>query len=117
MNYQLLENFIKNRVRKGDIYVPSAIVMMLKNGGSATIEEVARLLYIFEYKHSIKEYETIAKSFSFVLLDEYGLIEKNEHIYTLKQWPLSEDEVAKLITLCYEVTDGFFKNLDRDKAA
>lgn len=117
MNYQLIENFIKNRVRRGDIYVPAAIVMMLKNSGSATIEEVARLLYIFEYKHSVKEYETIARSFSFVLLDEYGLVTKDEDKYKLNQWPLSDDEVNKLINLCYKVTDGFFKNLDSAKAA
>ncbi|HIO90448.1 MAG TPA: hypothetical protein EYG69_01625 [Campylobacterales bacterium] len=117
MNYQLLENFIKNRVRRGDIYVPATIVMMLKNGGSATVEEVARLLYIFEYKRSVKEYETIVKSFSFVLLDEYGLVTKDENNYSLKQWPLKEGEADKLVSICYEVTDGFFKNLDEGKAA
>jgi hypothetical protein len=117
LNYQLLENFIKNRIRKGDVYVPAMIVMLLKNDGQATKEEVARLIYILEFKHSLQEYETIVENFSFVLLSDYNLVRQEGSSYKLTQWPLNREEIDKLITLCYHQSDGFFKNLGVDSQA
>jgi hypothetical protein len=117
LNYQLLENFINNRIRKGDVYVPAMIVMLLKNGGKANKQEVARLIYILEFKHSLEEYEMIVENFSYTILSDYNLVVKEDERYHLTQWPLQEEEIDKLIALCYRSCDGFFKNLNMDSQA
>jgi hypothetical protein len=109
--YALLENFISRRVRKGDIYIPATIIMLLKNGGSASIEQVAKLIYIFEYKYSIEEYKQIAKNLSFRILSEFSLVSRVDDHYVLNQWPIDEKDIDKLILQCYQKSNGFFKNL------
>ena len=117
MNYQVLENFLKKKVRVGDVYIPSTIFLMLKNDGKATIKEIARLLYIFENKFTLDKYELIVKEFVLVMLDDYSLIRKKDDTIFLNTWPLSKDEINSLIHLTYKVSKGFFRNLNSQKAA
>ena len=111
MDFQILKNFLTHKVRKGDIYVPSAIVLLLKNNGEATFEQLARLIYIFEYKHSVEEYLTIVKNFVSVILQEYSIaqIDGNKIILDIKS--ISKQEKNELLMLSYKVSNGFFKNL------
>jgi len=111
MAANILENFINKKIRKGDVYVPSAILLLLKNGGKATITQIAKLIYIFENKHSLDRYEMIVKNLVLVILEEYSLISVNEDLITLNSWPLEEKDVQKLIKMCFDVSNGFFRNL------
>jgi hypothetical protein len=117
MAKHILENFIKNKIRKGDVYVPSALLLLLKNNGKATKEQIAKLIYIFENKHSLEKYETIVENFVYVMLSEYSLIRRDGDSYILNEWPLKQKDVEELIRMCYEVSNGFFRNLDSQKKA
>jgi len=117
MNYQVLENFLKNKVRQGDVYIPSALFLLLKNDGHATIKEIARLIYIFENKHDLEKYELLVKNFVIVMLNDYSLIRKKDDTIFLNTWPISEEEKNYLIQLTFKISNGFFRNLDSQKVA
>jgi hypothetical protein len=111
----ILENFIKNKVRRGDIYIPATLFLLLKNNGRATKKQIAKLIYIFENKHSLEKYEVIVESLVAVILSEYGLLTKENELFILNTWPLKSKDVEELIRLCYEVSNGFFRNFKSQK--
>ena len=111
MHYQHLSNFIANRTRTNDIYVPAMIMFLIKNGGWGTKEQIARLIYIFEHKHDLKHYETIVEKFASVILEDYSIVVKEDSIYKITTWPLNEEEIDNISRECYRVSNGFFKNL------
>ncbi len=117
MNYQVLENFLNNKVRRGDVYIPSTIFLLLKNNGKATIKEIARLLYIFENKFELEKYELIVNEFVLVILNDYSLIRKKDDTIKLNTWPISKDKINSLIQLTYKISNGFFRNLNSQRAA
>ena len=111
MAVKILENFINTKVRKGDLYVPSALLLLLKNGGKATTLEIAKLLYIFESKHTLEKYEMIVKNMVLIILQEYSLVTVEDDTIILNSWPIKEEDIEKLIKMCYKVANGFFRNL------
>ncbi len=116
MHYQHLENFITQRVRKNDIFVPAMILFLVKNSGWATKEQIARLIYIFDYKRDLAYYETIVEKFSAVLLQEYNIIIKEGEKYRLLTWPLSESEIERIVQHCSTMANGFFSQSTATKA-
>ena len=114
MHYQHLTNFITNSIRKNDIFVPAMILFLVKNGGWGTKEQIARLIYIFEYKHELKHYETIVDKFASVILEDYSIVKKEDDIYKLRTWPLTEKEINDISSQCFKVSNGFFTNLQTD---
>lgn len=112
MHYQILHNFIQNRVRKNDIFVPATILYLIKNGGEGRLEQISRLLYIFDFKHELSWYDTIVKNFSTVMLKEYNIVEEvEEGVYRLKTWPLTDPEIDAIIKECIVISNGFFSHL------
>jgi len=111
MHYQHLANFISSRLRENDMYVPAMILFLVKNDGWGTKEQIARLIYIFEYKHELEHYETIVDKFASVLLEDYSIIKKEDDIYKLRTWPLDQNEISKISKQCLVVANGFFLNL------
>jgi len=111
MHYQHLTNFITNRIRKNDIFVPAMILFLVKNGGTGTKEQISRLIYIFEYKHQLEDYETIVEKFSSVILEDYGIVKKEDGIYKLRTWPLTNKEITDISKQCLKISNGFFTNL------
>ncbi len=108
MHYQHLKNFISERVRQNDIFVPAMILFLVKNEGWGTKEQIARLIYIFDYKHDLDYYETIVEKFSAVMLEEYNIVSKEQDRYLLRAWPLSDAEINDIIKRCQRVANGFF---------
>ncbi len=111
MHYQHLANFISSRLRENDMYVPAMILFLVKNGGWGTKEQIARLIYIFEYKHELEHYETIVDKFASVMLEDYNIIKKEDDFYELRTWPLNQKEIDKISKQCLVVANGFFSNL------
>jgi len=111
MHYQHLKNFISQRIRKNDIFVPAMILYLVRNEGQGTTKEIARLLYIFDYKHSLEHYETIVEKFTGVMLEEYNIVYKEDDSFKLHTWPLNDDEINDIVLKCSGVANGFFKNL------
>ncbi len=115
MHYQHLTNFITNSVRKNDIYIPSMILFLVKNGGIGTKEQIAKLIYIFENRHSLEDYETIVSKFSATILNDYHVIKIEKDTYRLQMWPLNNQEIESIITQCSKISNGFFTNLNNHK--
>ncbi|HIP02291.1 MAG TPA: hypothetical protein EYH01_07270 [Campylobacterales bacterium] len=114
MHYQHLTNFITSRIRKNDIFVPAMILFLVKNDGWGTKEQIARLLYIFEYKHELAHYETIVDKFASVMLEDYSIVKKEDDIYKLRTWPLNNEEIKDISSQCLKVANGFFTNIQTD---
>ncbi len=115
MNYQHLKNFITTKIRQNDIYIPSMILYLVRNDGEGSIEQIARLLYIFEHKHSLEHYETVVEKFTGRLLEDYNLVYREEDRFILRTWPLNSDEISDITYRCSKVSNGFFTNLERVK--
>jgi hypothetical protein len=116
MHYQILKNFVTLKIRQDDIFIPSMILFLIRNGGKGDTKEIAKLIYIFDYKHDIEHYEKIVENFSAVILEDYNLIYKEDNLYKLRTWPLNSDEIDNISLLCSKVSNGFFKNLQKSKA-
>lgn len=114
MHYQHLTNFITNSIRNNDIFVPAMILFLVKNNGWGTKEQIARLIYIFEYKHELEHYETIVDKFASVILEDYSIVKKEDDIYKLRTWPLSNEEINDISSQCLKVSNGFFTNIQTD---
>ena len=115
MHYQHLTNFISSRIRSNDIFVPAMILFLIKNDGWGTKEQIARLIYIFEYKHDLKHYETIVEKFASVILEDYSIIKKEDDIYKLRTWPLNHNEINDITKQCLKVSNGFFSNIQNNQ--
>ncbi len=114
-HYQILSNFIHNRLRKNDIFVPSMILYLIKNGGEGSVEQISRLIYIFDFRHELPYYETIVRNFSAVLLKEYNIVrEVSQGHYRLTTWPLSDREIDKITKACMHISSGFFSHLRKE---
>jgi hypothetical protein len=111
MHYQHLANFISSRLRENDTYVPAMILFLVKNDGWGTKEQISKLIYIFEYKHDLKHYEMIVEKFASSILEDYGIIKKEDDIYKLRTWPLNDKEIDLISKQCYSISNGFFSNL------
>ncbi len=112
MHFQILQNFIQNRLRQNDIFVPAMILYLVKNGGKGSLEQISRLIYIFDFKRELSDYDLIVKNFCAVMLKEYNIIEEPvEGEYKLKTWPLSESEIEETIKACMRISNGFFSHL------
>jgi len=114
MHYQHLKNFITNRIRKNDIFVPAMILFLIKNGGEGTKEQIARLIYIFEYKHELEHYETIVDKFASVILEDYSIVTREGDVYKLRTWPLNSEEIKDISAQCLKISNGFFTNIQTD---
>ncbi len=116
MNYQHLKNFMTERVRQNDIFVPAMILFLVRNDGWGTKEQIARLIYIFDYKQDLAYYETIVEKFSAVLLEDYNIVTKEEDKYMLRTWPLSDSEINDIVARCSRVANGFFSSTTATQA-
>ena len=114
MHYQHLKNFITNRIRKNDIFVPAMILFLIKNDGEGTKEQIARLIYIFEYKYELEHYETIVDKFASVILEDYSIVTREGDIYKLRTWPLNSEEIKDISAQCLKISNGFFTNIQTD---
>jgi hypothetical protein len=112
MHFQILNNFIHKRLRQNDIFIPAMILYLVKNGGKGSAEQISRLIYIFDFKRELPDYDTIVKNFCAVILKEYNIVEEPvEGEYRLKTWPLNEQEIDETIKACMQVSNGFFSHL------
>lgn len=108
MNYQHLKNFMTDRVRQNDTFVPAMLLYLVRNDGYGTKEQIARLIYIFDYKQDLSYYETVVEKFASVILEDYNIITKEDESYKLRTWPLSNEEINDIVSRCSKVANGFF---------
>ena len=116
MHYQHLKNFISQRIRQNDIFVPAMLLYLVRNNGEGSVKEISRLLYIFDYRHSLEHYETIVEKFTGVLLQEYNIVHREDDRFKLITWPLQESEINDIVKRCSNVANGFFSNIKTSTA-
>jgi hypothetical protein len=117
MHFQILNNFIHKRLRQNDIYVPAMLLYLVKNGGRGRVDQISRLIYIFDFRRDLADYEMIVENFCAVILKEYNIVDEPiEGEYRLKTWPLSEQEIEETIKACMQISNGFFSHLRGDAA-
>jgi len=107
---------MSERVRQNDIFVPAMILFLVRNDGWGTKEQIARLIYIFDYKQDLAYYETIVEKFSAVLLEDYNIVSKEGEKYKLRTWPLSDSEINDIVARCSRVANGFFSSTKATQA-
>ncbi len=111
MHYQHLSNFIHNRIRKNDTFVPGMILYLVKNDGKGTKEQISRLLYILDFKHELSQYDIIVEKFAATLLKEYNIIYEKNNTYYLNTWPLNEHQIYEITKACMIISNGLFSHI------
>ncbi len=111
MHYHHLSNFINNRIRKNDTFVPGMILFLVKNGGKGTKEQISRLLYIFDFKYELNHYDIIVEKFAATLLKEYNIIYEKDNTYYLNTWPLDEQQILEITKSCMLISNGLFSHI------
>ena len=104
--FNQLEVYIRERMRMSHIYQPVMIQVLLKKGGTATTEEVAKALLSYD-RSQVEYYEIRTKNMVGKVLTQNGVIEPvkdGRRIvgYKLASVHLSEQESAALVELCQQ---------------
>jgi len=102
-----LADFVANRMRMSHIYQPVMLVTLLRGGGSATVDEIARA-FVAEDRSQVEYYSEIVKAMPGRVLSNHGLVEKAGNEYRLAGFEdLSPDDVEALVELCHERLDEY----------
>ena len=96
-----LKDFIVNQMRMNHIYQPVMLLELLRSGGSADSNSIAKALLIHD-QSQIDYYRQITKSMvGKVLTKGRGITERHGEIYRLPRFTeLTQDQIADLSALC-----------------
>ena len=76
MTYQELSDFIQNRMRMSHVYQPVMLTTLLKRGGRATEEQIARSLLSHDISQ-IEYYEKITRNMVGRVLRSHKLVQRD----------------------------------------
>ena len=104
--FNQLEIYIREQMRMSHIYQPVMLQVLLKNGGTATTEEVAKALLSYD-RSQVEYYEIRTKNMVGKVLTQNGVVEPikdGRRIvgYRLATVDLSGQESAALVELCQQ---------------
>jgi ATP adenylyltransferase len=108
-----LSDFISNKMRMAHIYQPVMLIELLRNGGDASVTEIAKSLLGYDISQ-VEYYEQITKNMvGKVLTTNNGITEKIKYgkkvtgfrIPNAKE--LSEAEIEDLISLCTDKIEDY----------
>lgn len=102
--FNQLEVYISEQMRMSHIYQPVMLKVLLRNGGTATTEEIAKALLSYD-RSQVEYYEIRTKNMVGKVLTQNGVIEPikdGRRIvgYRIATVDLSEQESAALVELC-----------------
>ena len=106
--YSVLSSFISNKMRMSHIYQPAMLIELLKNGGSADVQDIAKALLVRDISQ-IEYYEQITKNMvGRVLTKNRSLAKRDKNTYSLNGFEnLSPAEISSLIDLCSEKIEEY----------
>jgi len=114
--FSKLSDFISNKMQMSQIYQPVMLMELVRNGGEATVQEIAKAILGHDVSQ-IEYYEKRTKEMvGRVLTDNNGITEKIKSGSNITGYKiagaenLSSDETTSLIYMCQEQIDDF---LDR----
>ena len=98
--FEELTNFIQNRMRMSHIYQPVMLMTLLKNNGSATVDDIAKALLSRDISQT-EYYSHITKNMVGRVLRNHKLVQRQKNSYYLVGFEqLSHIEVETLTNLC-----------------
>jgi ATP adenylyltransferase len=102
-SFEVLSDFVSNKMRMSQIYQPVMLVELLRGEGKANINKIAHSL-LSRDTSQIEYYEHITKTMvGDVLTKKRGITSKNGNQYTLNGFDsLTSGEISELIKLCEE---------------
>jgi ATP adenylyltransferase len=109
--FQILSDFLTNKMRMSHIYQPVMLMELLSNKGNASVEEIAKQLLIRD-PSQIEYYSNITKQMpGKVLGTSHKLVTKEKEQYSLTGYSeLSSKEVNKLVDLCQSKLDDYIES-------
>ena len=111
-NYTNLLEFItdKRRMRMSHIYQPVMLMTLLRNGGKASVEQIAKEFLVRD-PSQIEYYAQITKVMpGRVLGKNHGIVDKLNNEYLLKGYEtLRQDEIEELVQACQARLDDYLE--------
>ena len=108
--FEILSDFLKNRMRMSHIYQPAMLLHMLEQAGEATTSSIAAAILSYD-QSQIEYYEAITRRHpGRVLSKNHAIVERTRDNYKIQGFSdLSEPEIADLIQICKDRIEGFWK--------
>jgi ATP adenylyltransferase len=114
--FELLEDFIQKRMRMAHIYQPVMLMEIIKRGGSASVEEIAKAL-LAQDQSQIDYYQEITKGMvGDVLSTKNGIVDKIKEGNRIAGYQipdfdeLSTDEVRQLVEMCQSKVEKYIQD-------
>ena len=106
--YERLRTFIEKKMRMSHVYQPVMLHTLLRNGGSATIREIASAVLSHD-ESQIEYYEQIVKHMPGRVLAAHGIVAREGHRYRLANThlPRTPAERRDLLRCCRTAADTF----------
>lgn len=104
LSFQLLEAFIREKMRMSHVYQPIMLRVLLENGGTASTEDVAKALLSYD-RSLVEYYEIRTKNMVGKVLTQNGVIEPIKEGcritgYRLAAGHLTTEQTGALVDLC-----------------
>lgn len=115
-SFRVLRDFITKKMRMAHIYQPVMIKTLLKNGGTASLRQIASE-FLVKDESQLEYYVEITKAMPGKVLAKHHLVEKKDDAYSLVPdvSTLSREETAEIVRLCDEAVHQYLAK--RGKAA
>ena len=103
MNFKDLKDFIQNQMRMSHIYQPVMLIEILKKGGFASAEQIAKAILNHDPTQVDYYKEVVKNMVGKVLTSNRGITEKTGDTYSLINYEkLTKTQTKELISLCQE---------------
>ena len=100
MSFEKLRTFISQKMQMQHVYQPIMLMELLKHGGQATEEQIARI-YLSLDPTQQKYYENKVRNMVGRVLKENGITTRNKSIHQLIGFDeLNQEQIDELINLC-----------------
>jgi len=108
MSYEELKNFILTKMRMSHIYQPVMMIELLRKGGRATTDQIAKSILDHD-PTQIDYYKEVVKNMvGKVLTTNHGITSKKGDVYTFRGTEkLTEVQINELVSLCNDKINAY----------
>ena len=100
MTFSDLKDFLINRMRMSHIYQPVMLMTLLKNGGVASVESLAKDLLIND-QSQMEHYDNVTKNMVGRILTKNNIVKRDGNSFNLLDYEtFNEKERNELINIC-----------------
>jgi hypothetical protein len=106
MKFQALREFVSQKVRMSHVYQPVMIRSLIRGGGRAPIETIAKDL-LAEDRSQIEYYSAIVKNMVGRVLTRHNVVQRQGEGYVLADFDsLSQEQASEILQLCEQKLAG-----------